>query len=337
MNRRKLVIGVSVCILLAAILACSNVSQPIPSSTRPYTQNPQSMPTSTTGANKIERESLIPSDAVKMSPDTDQNPPLLYSSDYEPPIPVPGLVNTAGAEDGVFVMPDGNTMYFFFTPDVNVPIEKQILDGVTGLYVSQKHDGVWGRPERISLQEPDKLAMDGCEFVQGNVIWFCSAREGYTGMHWFTAEYLQGKWQNWKNADFNPDYQVGELHFSGDGNRLYFGSEKQGGKGGLDIWVSELVDGTWQEPINIAAVNTPDSEGWPALNPAEDELWITRNWGVWRSNQVNGEWQEAELVVSPLAGEASIDSEGNLYFVHHFYVDGKMIEADIYVACKKRQ
>ena len=98
-----------------------------------------------------------------------------------------------------------------------------------------------------------------------------------------------------------------------------------------------MLDGAWQEPINIANVNTPDSEGWPATNPAEDELWITRNWGIWRSKRLNGEWQAAELIVSPLAGEASIDNEGNLFFIHHFYVDGKMIEADVYVAYKKRQ
>jgi len=329
-------IAVSVSLLVAAILAYSSVSELIPTSTGASTPTLPPMLTSTSMADRIGREALIPKDAVKMSPETDENPPLLYSSDYELPVPVPGLVNTAGAEDGVYVTPDGNTMYFFFTPDVNIPIEKQILDGVTGCYVSQKHDGVWGKPERIILQDPGKLAMDGCEFVQGNIMWFCSSREGYTGVHWFTAEYKDGNWQNWKNADFNPEYQVGELHFSRDGSELYFGSEKPGGKGGLDIWVSKLVDGAWREPINIAAVNTPDNEGWPALNSTEDELWITRNWGVWRSKRVNGEWQEAGLIVSPLAGEASVDNEGNLYFVHHYYVDGKMIEADIYVAYKKR-
>jgi hypothetical protein len=322
MNKRKLLFGACIYVLLAAILACGNVSGTLP------------IPTPT--ANNIEREALIPIDAVKMSPETDENPPFLYSNEYEHPVPVPGQVNTAGAEDGVFVTPDGNTMYFFFTPDVNIPIEKQILDGVTGLYVSRKIDGAWGRPERIILQDPGKVAMDGCEFVQGDVMWFCSAREGYTGMHWFTAEYQDGRWQNWKNADFNPEYQVGELHFSRDGSELYFGSEKPGSKGGLDIWVSKLLDGVWQEPINITNVNTSDSEGWPATNPAEYELWITRNWGIWRSKRLNGEWQAAELIVSPLAGEASIDNEGNLYFIHHFYVNGKMIEADIYVAYKKR-
>jgi len=335
MNNQRLVFGTSVLILLAAILACSSALEAGPTSTGPSQPVPGPALTSPTAANMIEREALIPKDAIKMSPDSDETPPLLYSSQYEPPVPVPGQVNTAGAEDSVFVTPDGETLYFFFTPDVDIPAEKQILDGITGLYVSQKHDGLWGKPDRIILQDPGKLAMDGCVFVQGNVIWFCSAREGYTGLHWFSAEFQDGTWQKWKEADFNPEYQVGELHFSRDGRELYFGSEKPGGKGGLYIWVSELVDAMWQAPTNLTAVNTSDSEGWPALNPAEDELWITRNGGLWRSKKVNGEWQEAELIVSPLAGEASIDAEGNLYFVHHYYVDGKMIEADIYVAYKK--
>ena len=50
---------------------------------------------------------------------------------------------------------------------------------------------------------------------------------------------------------------------------------------------------------------------------------------------VNGAWQTPDLVVSPLAGEPSIDAQGNLYFVHHYYVADQMVEADIYVAYKK--
>jgi hypothetical protein len=289
----------------------------------------------TTTPVEIEKNSLIPVNAVKMNPENDENPPIIYSDEYDDPVPVPGYINTAGAEDGVFVAPDGNTMYFFFTPDMNIPIEKQIYDGVTGLYVSKKENGEWGKPKRILLQEPGKVSADGCAFIQGILLWFCSAREGYTGMHWFTAEYINGEWQNWNNSDFDPTYQVGELYISNDGNKLYFGSAKTGTMGGLDIWISENNDDIWQEPINIANVNTVDSEGWPALNPEEDELWITRNWGIWRSKLENGDWQSAELIISPLAGEASIDNEGNLYFVHHFLVNGTIIEADIYVAYRK--
>ena len=30
-----------------------------------------------------------------------------------------------------------------------------------------------------------------------------------------------------------------------------------------------------------------------------------------------------------------MDPQGNIYFVHHFFREGEMIEADIYVADKK--
>ena len=283
----------------------------------------------------VERKTLIPPGAVKMGPETDSHPPEVLSSEYEKPVPVPGSINTAGGEDSDFVTPDGNILYFFYTPDINVPVETQLLDGVTGLYESNRVDGLWGKPQRIILHDSGQLSLDGCYFIHGNVMWFCSAREGYTGLHWFTAEFQAGRWQNWQIADFNPSYEVGELYISNDGNALYFHSARPGGKGGLDIWMSTKVDGVWQEPVNVSAVNTDTDEGWPALNPAEDELWFTHNYGVWRSKKSGGEWQTPELIISPLAGEPSIDAAGNIYFVHHYLKDGQLIESDIYVAYKK--
>ena len=294
-----------------------------------------SAPQATPAATAVDRQSRIPAQASKMGPDTDEHPPLVTSSGFEPPVPVPGLVNTAGGEDSPFILPNGNTLYFFFTPDVSVPVEQQVVDGVTGIYVSRMKDGTWDAPDRVLLEPPGTAAGDGCEFVQGDVMWFCSVREGYTGIHWFTAHQVDGLWGDIHLADFDPSYQVGELHISGDGRQLYFGSQRPGGHGGLDIWVSNLANGDWQEPENIAAVNTPDNEGWPALNPAGDELWFTRNYGVWRSMKAGDTWGEPKLVISPLAGEPSIDTAGNVYFVHHYYHADTMIEADIYVAYRR--
>lgn len=84
------------------------------------------------------RESAIPKDAIKVTPQTDTFPPILHSDEWNLPVPLPQSINTAGAEDSPFVMPDGNTLYFFFTPNASVPPEKQILDNVTGIYVSKK-------------------------------------------------------------------------------------------------------------------------------------------------------------------------------------------------------
>jgi hypothetical protein len=292
-------------------------------------------PTPTARATLPERESRIPADAVKVTAETDEHPPLAVSSEFNQPVPLPPAIDTAGAEDSPFILPDGNTLYFFFTPDVRVPVERQVIDGVSGIYVSHRVDGTWHRPERVVLERPGMAAGDGCAFVLGNTMWFCSVREGFTGVHWFTATEVDGVWRDWQLADFAPDLQVGELHMSSDGDELYFGSDRVGGKGGLDIWMSQRVGGEWQAPLNIAAVNTEDSEGWPALNPAGDELWFSRNFGVWRARKVNGAWGEPELIVSPLAGEPSVDGAGNLYFVHHFYSGETMIEADIYMAARK--
>jgi len=282
-----------------------------------------------------DREDLIPDLAVKMSPENDSLPPVLLSDEFEGPVPLPYPVNTRGAEDSAFIMPDGETLYVWFTPNNRMDVVEQSQDLVTGIYVFQKTSDGWSAPERVWLVEPGEPHLDGCGFFQGNKVWICGVREGHEGLHWFSAEFSDGSWSSAKLDDFDPDYEVGELHISNAGDQLFFHSSRPGGKGGLDIWLSEKVDGVWQPPVNLEAVNSESDEGWPALNPQEDELWITKNYGIWRSRKVDGAWQEPVEIVSTLAGEATIDQDGNVYFTHHYYENDEMIEADIYVIYRK--
>lgn len=282
------------------------------------------------------RESKIPINAIKMTPKTDSSPPKSNSSEYYDPEPLPTPINTAGGEDSAFILPDGETLYFWFTPDVNISAEKQLSDGVTGIYVSKKEENSWNTPQRIRLQDANKISLDGCSFVLNETMWFCSAREGVEGLGWFTANFNQKnyKWENWKIANFPKNYEVGELHIYD--HEVYFHSAKSGGKGGLDIWTTKQnEEGDWLAPINLLNINSDSDEGWPALSPNGDELWISKNYGLWRSKKIGEAWTKPELMFSPLAGEASIDKDGNVYFSHHFFENGKMIEADIYVARKK--
>ncbi|MFH2027922.1 MAG: hypothetical protein ABIJ08_02175 [Nanoarchaeota archaeon] len=279
----------------------------------------------------VDRKVKIPSAAVKMTPEMDSYPPILHSDDYENPVPL-AVINTAGAEDSPFFSDERDELYFFFTPDVKLPVEKQILDEVTGIWVSKKVNGLFQEPERVMLQKPGKLAGDGCEFVQDNKTIFCTVREGYTGIHWFSAEYKDGKWQNWEKEDLPED--VGELHIHKD--ELYYHYDSGSG---LDIWLRTNVGGEWINPKKIAAVSSSENEGWPYITSDGKELWFNRQYmgtpAVFRSKKINGGWQDPELIVSQFAGEPTLDKEGNIYFVHHFYEDGEMIEADIYVAYKK--
>jgi hypothetical protein len=312
-----------------------------PPSSKP-TQTPAQTQTKPAPRPQLTRDQAIPATAVKMTPEKDTLPPLLHSDAYEQPVQLSWTINTAGAEDSAFITPDGNTLYFFFTPDPNIPPEKQLLDGVTGIYMANKQNGDWSQPHRVWLQNTGELSLDGCEFVQGNTIWFCSARQGnYRDMDMWTAEFKDGRWTNWKNAGkkLNADYKIGEMHITADGNEMYFHSGEAGGKGSVDIWVTRKVNGEWQQPENVAAVNSPDVEGWPFLTQDGNELWFTGFYqgspAIFMSKKVAGEWSQPELVISQFAGEPSLDNQGNIYFTHHFYKDSKMIEADIYVAKRK--
>lgn len=288
-------------------------------------------------------EEAIPSDAIKFSPEMDATPPILHSEEWQQPVPLPGAPTSAGLEDSPFITPDGTTLYYFFTPDADVPAEGQLVDGSTGIYVSHLVGGLWGEPERIVLETPGELALDGCIFVQGKTMWFCSVRNGNArSIDIWTAEYKDGAWGNWQNAGepLNVEYLVGELHITADGGQLYYHSTREGGMGGMDIWVLDWVDGGWAPPVNVAAVNTEGNEGWPYISPDGSELWFTGTYqgspGIFRSQMTAEGWSEPELIVSQFAGEPTLDADGNLYFVHHYIVDGRIIEADIYVAYKNQ-
>jgi hypothetical protein len=288
----------------------------------------------------VSRDDAIPDDAVKITPETDLYPPILHSNEYKDPVPMSGPINTAGAEDSPFIpCCEEDVFYFFFTPDVRVPVEEQLSDGATGIYISRKLNGEWSEPERVILQDPRKLSLDGCTYVYDDVMYFCSARQGYTGIHWFTAEYIDGVWTNWQNADFDPKLDVGELHFTNEFTELYYHSSRPGGKGGMDIWYTSIVNGTWSDPINIDAINSEDNEGYPYITADGNELWFNKWYqgtpAVFRSKKVNGSWQEPEIIISQFAGEPTLDQDGNIYFVHHFYDNGVMLEADIYVAYRR--
>jgi len=300
----------------------------------------------------VDRHDAIPADAVRMTPATDTWPPVLLSAEWEEPVPMPGPVNTPGAEDSPFITPDGNWFFFFFTPDVDVPVTEQLYDGCTGIYWTRREGGAWTEPERVVLH--DDISLDGGEYVRGDSMWFCSVRVADAlreGPEWYTAVLRDGRWTDWHNAgaQLNLDYEVGELHITADGRTMYCArTEDKGGEGGFDLWSLERNATGWDEPVHLGArVNGPSDDGWPYVTTDGQELWFTANStahgpgpGLYRCLKDSaGEWSEPEEIVSRFAGEPTLDDAGNLYFTHHFFTGGDsitMIEADIYF-CRRKQ
>jgi hypothetical protein len=284
----------------------------------------------------VDRHAAIPSDVTKVTPEQDQSPPILHSPDFQEPVPVP-VISTAGAEDAPFIPAGRDELYFYFAADVRESPAIQIRDPVNGIWVSKREEGVWQEPTLVWLQRVGDLALNGCPFVGGDEMFFCTAREGYSGLNWFRAAYAEGEWGNWALYLFDPAMEVGELHIHED--ELYYDSERAGGNGGTDIWMATRDGEGWANPVNVTAVNSTDFDSRPYVTPDGNELWITRWYegspAIFRSEKRDGAWQTPELILSRFAGEPTLDAEGNLYFVHHFFQDGVMLEADIYVAYRK--
>jgi hypothetical protein len=275
-----------------------------------------------------------------MTPATDFWPPILIDTvHWEKPVPVPGRVNTAGGEDSPFITPDGQNLYFFFTPVCTIPAERQVLDRVTGIWWSKKSGDTWAGPERVYLGAVE--ALDGAEFVQGDTMWFASVRTGnYSEIDIYQALLKNGVWGNVRNLgrQLNQTLRIGEFHLSKDWQTLYFHWNHPGGYGDLDIWSAPRSGDTWGAPVNMGPnINSAGFDGWPFISQDGREFWLTRPGpSVWRSVQADTDWTpwvQAEQIAYRFAAEPSLDSQGNLYFTHHFYDTlSHMIEADIYVA-----
>lgn len=295
-----------------------------------------------------DRYSKIPADARKGTPATDPFPPRLVSDEYDDPVPMPGPINSAGGEDSPFISPDGSEFFFFFTPDVRVPAERQLTDSITGIWYSRLEGGEWTEPVRVVLN--NDVALDGCEQLIGDTLWFASVRAGMLGeIDVYTAVRRDGEWTDWHNAgqQLNVEYNIGEFHLTSDHRTMYFGSAESGDSlwVGYDLWKTERNASGWGTPMRLGAnINDSFSQSQPFVSSDMQELWYT-GWCdtimgpcIYRSKLDSlGNWQAPEQVVVQFAGEPTLDDAGNLYFVHHYYTGGdssRMLEADVYM-CRR--
>jgi hypothetical protein len=172
-------------------------------------RNPKTEDNTNTPKPTINRSDKIPANAVKVTPEKDPYKPSLHTGLFLDPVQLPRAIDTAGAEDSPFITPDGKTLYFLFTPDPSVPAEKQLFDGVTGIWRSEKKGGVWGEAEYMDLSTGD-LHLDGAATVIGDDLWFASARRGsYRSIDIWIADLVDGKPTNIRNAGERLNKEIG--------------------------------------------------------------------------------------------------------------------------------
>jgi outer membrane protein OmpA-like peptidoglycan-associated protein len=117
----------------------------------------------------------------------------------------------------------------------------------------------------------------------------------------------------------NTIYWESDGFITPDGKKLFFSSNRPGGAGELDIWVSDRKnDGSWEYPVNCGEViNTPFNEDTPFFDPVTSSLLFSSvghismgGYDVFRSVFRNGGWTNP--VGMPFAFNTT---DKNLFFI----------------------
>ncbi len=186
----------------------------------------------------------------------------------------------------VFITPDGREAYFCSTrPDPAAPAAGKADAGGAAnsdIWVASREDGGWGEPR--SLGRPVNSDADDYypTLARDGTLYFSSNRPGGLGANdiYRSRRDGQGRWTAPENlgAPVNTPGREYDPLIAPDGSWLAFASERPGGYGGADLYVSfRQPGGTWGEPINLGPpVNTAGSEYTPMLSPDGRYLFFTR-------------------------------------------------------------
>lgn len=116
--------------------------------------------------------------------------------------------------------------------------------------------------------------------ADGRTLWFtaCNRRSGQGMCDLYYSTWEGDKWSSPKNAGSPINSRYSEKHpsISADGRTLYFTSNRPGGLGSYDIWMSERTQDSWSDPVNLGdSVNTPDLEQSPFIHPDQQSLYFS--------------------------------------------------------------
>ncbi|MDD5067678.1 MAG: OmpA family protein [bacterium] len=150
----------------------------------------------------------------------------------------------------------------------------------------------------------------------GRFMIFSSPRPGGLGDNdlWITW-YSNNKWSAPRNmAGLNSPYHDHEPFITYDGNAVLFSSDRDGGYGVGDLYISYRNGSSWQSPVNLGpGINTADSEKMPSLSMDNKELFFcripvnyrkrsldNRRIQIYYSRNAGNQWTRPELQPSPL-------------------------------------
>ena len=253
------------------------------------------------------------------------------------PLPLPLPINSAASE----YLPQ-------FTLDQENIVFTRRWYGQEDIFVAKRQSDKY---EVTGLKELNTPLNEGAHTLSadGNLIIFthCNEKYGFGSCDLYRAHRTEKGWTRPSNmgSRINTLAWESQPSLSANGDLLYFSSNRPGGMGGSDIWVSKKSeDGTWGLPINLGSkINTRGNEESPFIHADAKSLYFRStghqglgSFDIFLSKNSANQWSNPIHLGAPIN---SIENDGALvisldglygYYASNYYNGNKKDDLDIY-------
>ncbi len=218
------------------------------------------------------------------------------------------VVNTTYTEYNPVVSADESTMAFTALRP-NTGKTRSGDKFIEEIYISYNNSGTWSEPVPIPVSAEKNVGTAGISADGQKMMIFMGGVDDPGNIF-----VINRSGENWSKPTVwaptvNSKHLETTASITPDGKTIYFASDRLGGKGGLDIYKTELqANGSWSAPVNLGEpVNTNDDEDAPFIHPDQKTLYFTSNGhntmggrDIFASRFVQGKWTKPENMGYPV-------------------------------------
>lgn len=186
------------------------------------------------------------------------------------------------------------------------------------IYITRRNGEQWSAPASISDQINTEYHECAAAISPDGTKLFIYSDEGegdfyvstFDGKQWSTAQAVGG---------VNSAHRELSLSINSEGNKLYFSSDRPGGYGGFDLYVSTLDQyNQWGRPINLGPkINTEGDEDAPFIHPGDNMLYFssTGHLGIGGFDIFKSKWHREKWTTPINLGYPINTAQDDNYFV----------------------